>query len=304
MLNITFNLDRDIDRAAQDVRDRVQSALRRLPQRHRTADDHEAGQRQRAEPLGGAVRQPVESRADEIADKIVKVPLERTAGVGEVQIVGGLERAMSIWVEAIASRLQALDRRRAARACSSKTPTCPGGNVTTDVNERTCARWGRFADARSSTTSSSPRATVRRSACATSAAPRTAPRKQRSFARLNGIPDRRARRAPPVRAPTLSPSSKAAKAALDAIKPRLPADVSVQIIRDQSDAHLRLAARDQRAPDSRQHPRLPGGVCVHARLARHHHCRRRHSNVGDLDIRVDGGARLHAQYRHDARARC
>ena len=36
----------------------------------------------------------------EIADKIVKVPLERSAGVGEVQIVGGLERAINIWVEA------------------------------------------------------------------------------------------------------------------------------------------------------------------------------------------------------------
>ncbi len=31
MLNITFNLDRDIDTAAQDVRDRVGSVLRRLP---------------------------------------------------------------------------------------------------------------------------------------------------------------------------------------------------------------------------------------------------------------------------------
>src|SRR4029450_5237815 len=31
MLNITFNLDRNIDVAAQDVRDRVQSVVRRLP---------------------------------------------------------------------------------------------------------------------------------------------------------------------------------------------------------------------------------------------------------------------------------
>ena len=36
----------------------------------------------------------------EIADKVVKVQVERANGVGEVQIVGGLERAMSIWVEA------------------------------------------------------------------------------------------------------------------------------------------------------------------------------------------------------------
>ena len=36
----------------------------------------------------------------EIADKQVKKVLERSTGVGEVQIVGGLERAVNIWVEA------------------------------------------------------------------------------------------------------------------------------------------------------------------------------------------------------------
>ena len=35
--------------------------------------------------------------------------------------------------------------------------------------------------------------------------------------------------------------------------------------------HLRRAARDQRAPDPGQHPRLPGGAGVHAQLALHGH---------------------------------
>ena len=36
----------------------------------------------------------------ELADKVVKVQLERSPGVGEVQIVGGLERAINVWVDA------------------------------------------------------------------------------------------------------------------------------------------------------------------------------------------------------------
>ena len=45
MLNVTFNLDRDIDTAAQDVRDRVVVGAAAAARRHRAADDHQAGQR-------------------------------------------------------------------------------------------------------------------------------------------------------------------------------------------------------------------------------------------------------------------
>ena len=36
----------------------------------------------------------------ELADKVVKPQIERSNGVGEVLIVGGLERAINIWVDA------------------------------------------------------------------------------------------------------------------------------------------------------------------------------------------------------------
>jgi multidrug efflux pump subunit AcrB len=36
----------------------------------------------------------------EIADKIVKTHIERAAGVGQVEIIGQLERAISVWVDA------------------------------------------------------------------------------------------------------------------------------------------------------------------------------------------------------------
>src|SRR5687767_1402654 len=87
MLNVTFNLDRDIDTAAQDVRDRVGSVLRRLP----PSVDPPLILKQdsdNAPVLSIALAGNLSIRElTEIADKVVKVPLERAAGVGEVQIV-------------------------------------------------------------------------------------------------------------------------------------------------------------------------------------------------------------------------
>jgi hydrophobic/amphiphilic exporter-1 (mainly G- bacteria), HAE1 family len=93
----TFDLSRDVDVAAQDVRDRVATVLRNLPEDVEppiiSKFDNEstpvitialAGDR--------SVRE-----LTEIADKTVKPQLERSLGVGEVRIVGGLERAINIW---------------------------------------------------------------------------------------------------------------------------------------------------------------------------------------------------------------
>src|SRR6185369_2884542 len=97
---VTFNLDRDIDEAAQDVRERVASVVRRLP---READppvitkfDNDL-----APVLTLAVAGDRSLRElTELADKIVKPQLERSPGVGEIEILGGLERAIDISVNA------------------------------------------------------------------------------------------------------------------------------------------------------------------------------------------------------------
>jgi len=234
MLNITFNLDRDIDVAAQDVRDRVQSVIRRLPQ------DIEAPMivkqdSDNAPSLSVALSGNLSIRElTEIADKIVKVPLERTSGVGEVQIVGGLERAMSIWVEADRLAAYKLSIAEVRNALQQQNADLPGGNVTTDVNERTLRTMGRFADASQfndlviATRNGSP-IRVRDIGRAEDGT-----KEQRSFARLNGIPTvvldvRRQSGANTVAV------IEAAKASLERVTPRLPAGVSVQIIRDQSE---------------------------------------------------------------------
>src|SRR5829696_1691007 len=233
MLNVTFNLNRDIDTAAQDVRDRVASAIRRLP------DDIEAPMiikqdSDNSPSLSIALSGNLSIRElTEIADKIVKVPLERSPGVGEVQIVGGLERAMSIWVEADRLAAYQLSIADVRNALQQQNADLPGGNVTTDVNERTLRTMGRFADAGQfndlviATRNGSP-IRVRDIGRAEDGT-----KEARSFARLNGIPTvvlevRRQSGANTVAV------IEAAKANIDRIRPRLPSGVSIDIVRDQS----------------------------------------------------------------------
>ncbi len=145
---VTFNLNRDIDTAAQDVRDRVATVLRNLP-------------KDATSPLIAKFdndQQPVLTVAlagdrplrelTELADKVVKVRLERSAGVGEVRIVGGLNRAVNVWVEAdrlAAFRIPITDVRDAIVRQNADTA---GGNVTRGAREETLRTIGRLADPR------------------------------------------------------------------------------------------------------------------------------------------------------------
>ena len=233
MLNITFNLDRDIDVAAQDVRDRVQSVLRRLP------DDIEPPMimkqdSDRDPSLSIALAGNISIRElTELADKIVKVPLERAPGVGEVQIVGGLERAMSIWVDADRLAAYRLSIAEVRNALQQQNADLPGGNVTTDVNERTLRTMGRFADVNQfnelviATRNGSP-IRVRDIGRAEDGT-----KEQRSFARLDGIPTvvldvRRQSGANTVAV------IEASKAALERVKTKAAPNVTIEIGRDQS----------------------------------------------------------------------
>src|SRR5688572_606855 len=90
----TFKLDRDIESAAQDVRDRVSAILVDLPVDVRppviSKQDNDSSP---VLTIAVSADRPLRELT-EIADKIIKPQLERSSGVGEVEIVGGLERAI------------------------------------------------------------------------------------------------------------------------------------------------------------------------------------------------------------------
>jgi HAE1 family hydrophobic/amphiphilic exporter-1 len=229
----TFNLDRDIDVAAQDVRDRVATVLKRLPDK---VDPPVISKFNNEDSpiLTLAVSGDRSLRElTEIADKIVKVQLERSVGVGEVLIVGGLERAINIWVDA--DRLAAYQIPIAAvrDAIRRQNADVPGGYVTHGASEQVLRTMGRITDPEDfndlviATVNGSPIRVrdIGRSEDGT--------KEQRSLSRLNGVPTVQLQVRRQSGANTIA-VIESVKENLARITRQLPPDVKTEIIRDQS----------------------------------------------------------------------
>src|SRR6185503_3950141 len=145
---VTFNLNRDIDVAAQDVRDRLATVVRKLPKDLNPPTISKSDNDQ--QPIlsisvsGGRSRREL----TEIADKIIKTQIERSPGVGEVNIVGGLERAINVWVDAYRLAAYQIPITAVREAVVRQNASTPGGNVTTDFREQTLRTMGRLTDAK------------------------------------------------------------------------------------------------------------------------------------------------------------
>ena len=229
----TFNLDRDIDVAAQDVRDRVATVLKRLPD---NVDPPVISKFNNEDSpiLTLAVSGNSSLRElTEIADKIVKVQLERSVGVGEVLIVGGLERAINIWVDA--DRLAAYQIPIAAvrDAIRRQNADVPGGYVTHGASEQVLRTMGRITDPEDfndlviATVNGSPIRVrdIGRSEDGT--------KEQRSLSRLNGVPTVQLQVRRQSGANTIA-VIESVKENLARVTRQLPPDVKTEIIRDQS----------------------------------------------------------------------
>jgi HAE1 family hydrophobic/amphiphilic exporter-1 len=230
----TFNLNRNVDVAAQDVRDRVSSVMRDLP------DDTDPPNVSKVDNdsdpvMTVAVSGPRSLRElTELADKIVRVRLERSEGVGEVRMVGGLERTINVWVDA--DRLDALGLPITAvrDAVAAQNADVPGGNVTAPDRELTLRTAGRFLDAAGfdDLVIANRRGVPIRVSDVGHAEDGTA--EERTVARLNGKPT------VVLEIIRQSGSNSVAviegvKSALADLRSQLPSDVDASVIRDQSD---------------------------------------------------------------------
>ncbi len=95
---IRFDLDRKVDVAAQDVRDKVQATLSRLPREIQTpvVQKFDIGAAPVA-TLAFSAQVPIE-RLTKLAEDVVKPALQQIPGVGSVQLVGGRKRELTIVV--------------------------------------------------------------------------------------------------------------------------------------------------------------------------------------------------------------
>jgi hydrophobic/amphiphilic exporter-1 (mainly G- bacteria), HAE1 family len=230
---VTFALDRDIDAATQDVRDRVAAALPNLPRDIdppivRKFDNDSSAVITIALTADRSVRE-----LTEIADKTVRPFLERVSGVGDVTVDGGLERAIDVRIDVDRLAAYRIPIASVRTALQRQNAEIPGGNVDAGRREISLRTMGRFDDARAfqnlvvANNNGSP---VRLRDIGTV---EDGTKEQRSVSRLDGVPT--------VSLAVRRQSGANTIAVIDGIKDSLrrvqavlPADVKLLVIQDQS----------------------------------------------------------------------
>ena len=229
----TFKLDRSLETAAQDIRDRVNTLGRRLPE-DATPPVVQKFDNDSTPVLTIALSADRSLRElTELADKTVRVQLERVGGVGEVRVVGGLDRAINVWIDAERLAAYQISIAQIRQALSRQNADVPGGNLTTGKEELVLRTLGRFTD---------PKQFADLVIANVNGAPirlrdvgrvEDGTKEQRSFSRLNGVPTvtldiRRQSGANTVEV------INGIKSVLPRVESQLPEDVKLEVIRDQS----------------------------------------------------------------------
>src|SRR5215210_8015251 len=143
---ITFLLEKNADVAAQEVRDKVNLAVADLPE---TAEEPviQKLDTDAAPVLRIAISAPRPLReVTDVADKQIKERIESINGVGQVQIVGGREREIQVWVDPDKMRAYNVTVAEVAAAVRSQNLEVPGGRVDEGTRELTVRTLGRIPD--------------------------------------------------------------------------------------------------------------------------------------------------------------
>src|SRR6267378_817009 len=123
---LEFNLDRPVDVAAQDVRDKVSRVRGRLP-----TDILEpviAKQEADAQPF-------MYLQLSDVADRMVKTRLQSLPGVGSAQIFGERRYAMRVWVKPQQLSARALTVQDVENAIRSRNVEIPAGRIESSRRE-------------------------------------------------------------------------------------------------------------------------------------------------------------------------
>jgi hydrophobic/amphiphilic exporter-1 (mainly G- bacteria), HAE1 family len=142
-VSIAFRLEKNADVAAQEVRDKVNNALRDLPRGIDppivTKVDPQA-----SPVMLVALRSALPIRdVTETADKQVRRQIESISGVGQVTIIGGRGRQIHVWMNPVSLRAHNLSAVDVQRALATQNLTTPGGSIETGPQSITLRIDGR-----------------------------------------------------------------------------------------------------------------------------------------------------------------
>ena len=138
-----FNLEKPVDVAAQEVRDKVNQVLAELPRGIDppivTKMDPGA-----APVLFVALRskQPI-AETTELADKVVRRQIETIDGVGQVSLVGGRKRQINVELDPTALSAHSITAMEVMRVISLQNVNVPGGSIETGPKNLTLRVNGR-----------------------------------------------------------------------------------------------------------------------------------------------------------------
>lgn len=145
---VTFVLEKDINVAAQEVRDKVNQIIPELP------EDIDIPTVDKLDPdaapvLAIALSAPKPIRdITEFADKTLKRQIESTNGVGQVLIVGGRERQINLWLDPNKLRSYGLTVNDAVAALRAENIQVPGGSLEQGQRELSLRTKGRIKNVR------------------------------------------------------------------------------------------------------------------------------------------------------------
>jgi HAE1 family hydrophobic/amphiphilic exporter-1 len=230
---VTFVLERNLDEVSQDVRDKVSNVMKQMP------DGVDPPLIEKVDPDASPILAIALSgdrplrEITEIADKRIKQELEGLSGVGQVQLVGGRDRAIQIEVDADRLNALVLSINQVASSLSRQNQESPGGRLDQGERELIVRTLGRltaaeqFGDVVAASRNGVP---VRVRDFATVQDSFEEPR---DFARLDGKPAviLQIRKQSGVNTVTLIETL---KKNLDVIRKQLPPGLKLDVIRDQS----------------------------------------------------------------------
>jgi len=145
---ITFNLEKDVDVAAQDVRDKINRVLPDLP------EDVEQPTVEKLDPdsmpvLVIAVSAPPPATTRDITeycDKVLRRQLETISGVGQATLVGGQKRQINVQLDPLKLRAHKLTVADVARALGAQNLQMPSGSMKVGDTQYTLRTLGRVTN--------------------------------------------------------------------------------------------------------------------------------------------------------------
>jgi HAE1 family hydrophobic/amphiphilic exporter-1 len=140
---LTFLLDKDIDVAAQEVRDKINGVLPQLPKTiQQPRVDRMDPDASPVMSLALTADKPVRD-ITEYADKVLRRQLESLNGVGQVVVTGGRERQINILLDADRLRAYNVTVTDVSRALAAQNAEIPGGRMDRGSSSITLRTRGR-----------------------------------------------------------------------------------------------------------------------------------------------------------------